>query len=53
MATDCQFVLNSDAHKSANVGSVEFAKSLVERHGISTERIANIDGKSLVLRSKS
>ena len=53
LATDCQFVLDSDAHKSGDVGSVEFARSLVERHGIPKERIANIDGKRLVLRSKS
>ena len=53
LATDCQFVLDSDAHKSEDVGSVEFAKSLAERHGIPKERIANIDGKRLILRSKS
>ncbi|MDE6372138.1 MAG: hypothetical protein K2L61_01190, partial [Clostridia bacterium] len=53
LATDCQFVLNSDAHKSADVGSCEFAKSLVERFNIPKERIANIDGKKLALRSKS
>ena len=53
LATDCQFVLDSDAHKSEDVGSCDFAKSLVERYGISKERIANIDGKKLVLRSKS
>ena len=53
LATDCQFVLDSDAHKSVDVGSVEFAKSLVENHAIPKERIANIDGKRLVLRSKS
>ena len=53
MATDCIFVLNSDAHRSGDVGSCEFAKSLVERYSIPKERIANIDGKRLVLRSKS
>lgn len=53
IATDCQFVLNSDAHRSCDVGSCEFAKSLVESHDIPKDRIANIDGKRLTLRSKS
>ena len=53
LATDCQFVLDSDAHKSEDVGSCDFAKSLVEKYGISKDRIANIDGKQLILRSKS
>ena len=52
LATDCQFVLNSDAHKSADVGSCDFARALVEKYQIPTERIANIDSKKLVLRSK-
>ena len=53
LATDCQFVLNSDAHKSADVGNFDFARKLVEKYQIPNERIANIDGKKLVLRSKS
>ncbi len=53
LATDCQFVLDSDAHKSEDIGNCEFAKSLVERFAIPKERIANIDGKRLELRSKS
>ena len=53
LARDCQFVLNSDAHKSLDVGNCDFARSLVERCQIPSERIANIDGKRLVLRSKS
>ena len=50
---NCQFVLNSDAHRSADVGNCDFARSLVERWQIPLESIANIDGKKLVLRSKS
>ena len=53
LATDCQFVLDSDAHKSEDVGNCEFAKSLAKKHNIPKERIANIDGKRLILRSKS
>lgn len=52
LATNCQFVLDSDAHKSIDVGSCDFARSLVEKYDIPHERIANIDGKLLVLRSK-
>ena len=51
--TDCIFVLDSDAHKPENVGECEFAKQLVEKFSIPSERIANIDGKTLTLRSKS
>lgn len=53
LAYGCQFVLNSDAHKSVDVGNCDFARSLVERLQIPAERIANIDGKKLILRSKS
>ena len=53
LATNCQFVLDSDAHRSGDVGYCEFAKSLVEKYDISKDRIANIDGKKLTLRSQS
>lgn len=53
LATQCKFVLNSDAHVSADVGNCDFAKSIVEKYQIPLERIANIDSKQLVLRSKS
>ena len=53
LASDCVFVLNSDAHKSADVGHCDYAKALVEKYEIPHERIANIDGKKLILRSKS
>lgn len=53
LARDCKFVLNSDAHKSIDVGNCDFARYLVDKCQIPSESIANIDGKSLVLRSKS
>ena len=52
LLTDCQFILNSDAHKPQNVGDCEFAKELVERYNVPAERIANIDHKTLTLRSQ-
>lgn len=52
LATECMFLLNSDAHKSEDVGNCEFAKSLAEEFNIPKERICNIDGKTLSLRSK-
>lgn len=52
LATDCLFVLNSDAHRSEDVGNCEFAKSLVEKFDIPRDRISNIDGKKLDLRSR-
>ena len=53
LATDCLFVLNSDAHKSEDVGNCQFARDLVEEFDIPKDRICNIDGKTLLLRSKS
>ena len=53
LLTDCRFVLNSDAHKSENVGECAYAIELVKKFEIPAERIANIDHKSLVLRSKN
>ncbi|MDE7337220.1 MAG: PHP domain-containing protein [Clostridia bacterium] len=52
LATDCAFVINSDAHKPENVGECRYAIELAEKYAIPTERIANVDRKSLVLRSK-
>ncbi|MDE7078585.1 MAG: PHP domain-containing protein [Clostridia bacterium] len=53
LSTDCQFVLNSDAHVPANVGECAFAKELAEKYDIPAQRIANIEHKSLVLRSQN
>ena len=53
LLTDCQFVLDSDAHRPENVGECTFAKELVEKLGVDSQRIANADHKSLILRSKS
>ncbi|MDE5549531.1 MAG: PHP domain-containing protein [Clostridia bacterium] len=53
LATECQFVLNSDAHLSENVGECTFAKELVDKYDIPAQRIANADHKTLTLRSKS
>lgn len=51
--TDCQFVLNSDAHKPQNVGCCDFALELVGKYDIPASRLANVDHKVLTLRSKS
>lgn len=53
LATDCVFVINSDAHKPENIASCDFAIELVQKFNIPTQRIANIEGKQLILRSKS
>ena len=53
LATDCIFVINSDAHKPENIASCDFAIGLAEKYEIPEKRIANILGKKLVLRSKS
>ena len=53
LKSNCKFVLNSDAHKSDNVGECGFALDLVEKFSIPEERIANANHKQLVLRSKS
>lgn len=47
------FVINSDSHRPEGVGEAKFALNLVEKYGISESRIANCNGKKLVLRSKS
>ena len=52
LLTDCQFILNSDAHKPENVGDCEFAKELIEKYNVPENRIANIDHKTLTLRSQ-
>lgn len=53
LATDCIFVLNSDAHKSADVGNCQFALELAKKYDIPLSRIANVNHKKLTLRSKS
>ena len=52
LSTDCNFVINSDAHKPENIASCDFALELVKKFDIHEERIANICGKKLDLRSK-
>ncbi len=52
LTTDCKFVLNSDAHKPENVGECAYALELAQKYSIPADRIANADGKTLVLRSK-
>ncbi|MDE6188680.1 MAG: PHP domain-containing protein [Clostridia bacterium] len=52
LKSDCLFVLNSDAHKSENVGECGFALELAEKFAIPEDRIANANHKSLILRSK-
>lgn len=52
LSTDCVFVINSDAHKPENIASCDFAIDLVKKYEIPEERIANISGKRLDLRSK-
>ncbi len=52
LSTDCNFVINSDAHKPENIASCDFALELVKKFDIPEERIANICGKKLDLRSK-
>ncbi len=45
LTTNVKFVLSSDAHVKERVGEVKLATSTVEKYGIPTERIANIDGR--------
>lgn len=47
------FVINSDAHKSENVGCYEFALDIAKKFNIPEKRIANCNHKTLTLRSKS
>lgn len=53
LLTDCKFVLNSDAHKPENIGECTFAKELIEKYNVPEQRIANIDHKTLILRSQN
>lgn len=52
LETDCKFVINSDAHKPENIAGCKFAIDLVNKFSIPEDRIANILGKRLDLRSK-
>lgn len=53
LATDCIFVIDSDAHKPENVASCDFAINLAKKYDIPESRIANINHKKLTLRSKA
>lgn len=44
-ATGVYYVIDSDAHLSSNVGNVKDAMEMIERTGISKDRIMNIDGR--------
>lgn len=43
--TGVNFIVNSDAHAPNRVGEISLAKQVIERVGISKDRIVNIDGK--------
>lgn len=43
--TGVNFVIDSDAHKPENVGSLGDVEALIERVGINKDKILNIDGK--------
>ncbi len=43
--TSANFIINSDAHSPSRVGEISLASSVVDRLGISSDRICNVDGK--------
>ena len=45
LKTNVNFVIDSDAHSPEKIGVLGQAESLIERVGIPTDRILNIDGK--------
>lgn len=46
LKTNVKFVIDSDAHKPQNVGTLGEVEDLIKRVGIPPDRILNIDGKS-------
>ena len=42
LATDCKFVIDSDAHRARNVGEVGTALEFVKKYNIPIERIVNV-----------
>lgn len=50
--SNVQFILNSDAHKVKNIAVIDNARALIEKYKIPESRIANINGKQPVFRSK-
>ena len=51
--TGVNFIVNSDAHAPNRVGEISLAKQVIERVGISKDRIVNIDGKTPKFRFAS
>ena len=41
LATDCKFIINSDAHRAKNVGKVDVAVEFAQKYNIPIERIVN------------
>jgi len=52
LSTDVKFVINSDAHELYQIGNVNYAMTLIEKYHIQ-DRVCNLNGDKLVLRSKS
>lgn len=45
LATDVEFILGSDAHRTSDVGNFTRVKSFIERHAIPPERICGVGAK--------
>ena len=43
LASDCMFVVSSDAHRREDVGNVSHAMSIVKKYQIPSEKVANLE----------
>lgn len=53
LSTSVKLIINSDAHSPERVGEVSRGEALVKRLGIPHERIVNLNGGPIYLRSQS
>ena len=51
LKTDVKFILNSDAHKTSNIGNCHMAWEIIKKFNISEDRIVNLNGKIPKFRS--